>query len=150
LGIGWENRAGYLHCCLCHVPAGSVITSEGSGAGERGWTQEQVAFRSIFVHAASLFLIDALLDCRLWASCSAKAPANTTGWGPFLCVSEQQMDKTKEEIIQLFVAVGFDMDGYMRPLTIGKRYATADHWSAVTMPLLPAGCSRPLGRFVAM
>ena len=34
----------------------------------------------------------------------------------------------------------------MRPLTIGKRYATAGHWSAVTMPLLPAGCSRPVSK----
>jgi hypothetical protein len=38
----------------------------------------------------------------------------------------------------------------VRPRTIGPRYATADHWSAVAWPQLPAGRSWPLGRVVAM
>ena len=60
------------------VPAGSVITSEGSGAGERGWTQQQVGGGSI-VLLLLLLLIDTLLDCRLRPSCSAKKAPNTTG-----------------------------------------------------------------------
>jgi hypothetical protein len=42
------------------------------------------------------------------------------------------------------------LSGYVRPRTIGPRCATADHWSAVAGPQLPAGRSGPLGRVVAM
>jgi hypothetical protein len=61
------------------VPAGSAITSKGSGAGERGWTQEQVGGGSIVLLLLLLLLIDTLLDCRLRSSCSAKTAPNTTG-----------------------------------------------------------------------